>query len=186
MSMADPPGRIGFTLRSGRTRQELVSPAEVHEAPAACGGHRRHPPVPRPVSSPRPAKPKGFRLDPYRLLAIQGLLYCVGRVPVHDSLVSLAIDRLHTVTATDDPSGKSSRVKTSGSSRRTSGIASLHDGLRSIGLGRSTAARRVFKGNNEATSRPVRPTCSPGRSGAVSVVAPWAKSAAREVVIMAV
>jgi hypothetical protein len=32
MSIADPPGRSGFTLRSGRTRQELVSPAEVHEA----------------------------------------------------------------------------------------------------------------------------------------------------------
>ncbi len=32
MSMSDPPGRIGFILRSGRTRQELVSPAEVHEA----------------------------------------------------------------------------------------------------------------------------------------------------------
>jgi predicted DNA-binding transcriptional regulator YafY len=52
--------------------------------------------------APGRSKPNGFRFDPYRLLAIQGLLYCVGRVPVHDSLVSLAIDRLHTVTATDE------------------------------------------------------------------------------------
>jgi predicted DNA-binding transcriptional regulator YafY len=52
--------------------------------------------------APGRTKPNGFRFDPYRLLAIQGLLYCVGRVPIHDSLVSLAIDRLHAVTATEE------------------------------------------------------------------------------------
>ena len=55
--------------------------------------------------APCRAEPNGFRFDPYSLLAIQGLLYCVGRVPVHDSLVSLAIDRLHAVTATDEAFG---------------------------------------------------------------------------------
>jgi proteasome accessory factor B len=52
--------------------------------------------------APSRMKPNGFRFDPYRLLAIQGLLYCVGKVPVHDSLVSLAIDRLHAVTVTNE------------------------------------------------------------------------------------
>ncbi len=53
--------------------------------------------------APGRPEPNGFRFDPYRLLAIQGLLYCVGRVPIHDSLVSLAIDRLHSVKTTDEP-----------------------------------------------------------------------------------
>ncbi len=53
--------------------------------------------------APSRSKPNGFRFDPYRLLAIQGLLYCIGKVPVHDSLVSLAIDRLHAVTITAEP-----------------------------------------------------------------------------------
>ncbi len=52
--------------------------------------------------APGRSKPNGFRFDPYRLLGIQGLLHCVGRVPSHDSLDSLAIDRLHAVTATDE------------------------------------------------------------------------------------
>lgn len=48
-------------------------------------------------------RPNNFRYDPYRLLSIQGLLYCVGQVPVHDSLVTLAIDRIHSVTVTEEP-----------------------------------------------------------------------------------
>lgn len=52
--------------------------------------------------APGRPKPNGFRFDPYRLLNIQGLLYCVGQVPVHDSLVSLAIDRIHAVTITEE------------------------------------------------------------------------------------
>ena len=48
-------------------------------------------------------RPNNFRYDPYRLLSIQGLLYCVGQVPVHDSLVTLAIDRIHAVTVTEEP-----------------------------------------------------------------------------------
>lgn len=47
--------------------------------------------------------PNGFRFHPYRVLSIQGLLYCAGKVPIHDALVSLAIDRLHGVTVTDVP-----------------------------------------------------------------------------------
>lgn len=48
-------------------------------------------------------RPNNFRYDPYRLLSIQGLLYCVGQVPVHDFLVTLTIDRIHAVTVTEEP-----------------------------------------------------------------------------------
>ena len=50
----------------------------------------------------RPA-PKSFRFEPYRLLAIQDLLYCVGKGTYHDAVMSLAIDRFHAVTLTEEP-----------------------------------------------------------------------------------
>jgi predicted DNA-binding transcriptional regulator YafY len=53
--------------------------------------------------APGRPSPNGFRFDPYRLLVIQGLLYCTGKIPVHDALVSLAIDRMHAVTITEAP-----------------------------------------------------------------------------------
>lgn len=53
--------------------------------------------------APHRERPNKFRYEPYRLLFIQGLLYCVGRVPAHDSLVTLAIDRIHSVTGTEEP-----------------------------------------------------------------------------------
>ncbi len=53
--------------------------------------------------APSRTRPKKFRYDPYRLLSIQGLLYCVGQVPVYGSLVTLAIDRVHSVTVTEEP-----------------------------------------------------------------------------------
>jgi len=52
--------------------------------------------------APHREKPNKFRYDPYRLLTIQGLLYCVGQVPAHRSLVTLAIDRIHSLTVTED------------------------------------------------------------------------------------
>ncbi len=53
--------------------------------------------------APHREKPNRFRYDPYRLVSIQGLLYCVGQVPVHRSLVTLAVDRIHSVKLTDEP-----------------------------------------------------------------------------------
>jgi predicted DNA-binding transcriptional regulator YafY len=50
----------------------------------------------------RPA-PNSFRFEPYRLLSIQDLLYCVGKGTHHDSLMSLAIDRFHAVALTEEP-----------------------------------------------------------------------------------
>jgi len=46
--------------------------------------------------APGRTKPNGFRFDPYRLLAIQGLLYCVGKVPVlRDVTVCVALLQNH-------------------------------------------------------------------------------------------
>ncbi len=53
--------------------------------------------------APHREGPSKFRYDPYRLLSIQGLLYSVGRVPAHDSFVTLAIDRILSLTITDEP-----------------------------------------------------------------------------------
>lgn len=52
--------------------------------------------------APGRSRPNRFRFDPYRILHVQGLLYCVGKVPVHDSLVTLAVDRLQAVTPTEE------------------------------------------------------------------------------------
>jgi proteasome accessory factor B len=47
-------------------------------------------------------RPRRFPYDPYRLLAIQGGLYAVGRVPVYTNLVTLAVDRLRELVLTDE------------------------------------------------------------------------------------
>lgn len=52
--------------------------------------------------APGRSRPNRFRFDPYRILHVQGLLYCVGKVPVHDSLVTLAVDRFQAVTPTEE------------------------------------------------------------------------------------
>ena len=54
--------------------------------------------------APHREGPSKFRYDPYRLLSIQGLLYCLGRVPARDSFVTLAIDRIRSLTITEEPS----------------------------------------------------------------------------------
>jgi len=53
--------------------------------------------------APHRDRPKKFRYEPYRLLSIQGLLYCVGQVPAYGSLVTLAIDRIRSLKVTDEP-----------------------------------------------------------------------------------
>lgn len=44
--------------------------------------------------SPASSAPKQYSYDPYRLLSVAGGLYCIGKVPPHDSLATLAIDRI--------------------------------------------------------------------------------------------
>jgi predicted DNA-binding transcriptional regulator YafY len=52
--------------------------------------------------APHREEPRAFRFDPYRILFIQGLLYCVGHVPVHQSFVALAIDRIRGLTLKEE------------------------------------------------------------------------------------
>ena len=52
--------------------------------------------------APSREEPRAFRFDPYRILSIQGLLYCAGHVPVHQSFVALAIDRIRGLTLKDE------------------------------------------------------------------------------------
>ena len=52
--------------------------------------------------APHREEPRAFRFDPYRILSIQGLLYCVGHVPVHQSFVALAIDRIRGLTLKEE------------------------------------------------------------------------------------
>jgi predicted DNA-binding transcriptional regulator YafY len=50
----------------------------------------------------RPAA-KAFPYDPYRLLSIHGGVYCIGKVPAYDNLVTLAVDRTQAVELTGEP-----------------------------------------------------------------------------------
>jgi len=51
--------------------------------------------------SPAADAPKAYSYDPYRLLSVAGGLYCVGKVPPHDNLTTLAVDRVRTLRVTD-------------------------------------------------------------------------------------
>jgi predicted DNA-binding transcriptional regulator YafY len=52
--------------------------------------------------APGREKPNRFPYDPYRLLHVQGGLYCVGRVPAYPNLATLAVDRIRGLTATEE------------------------------------------------------------------------------------
>src|SRR6266498_656539 len=45
--------------------------------------------------SPSSANPKVYEYHPYRLLSVAGALYCIGKVPPHDNLTTLATHRIH-------------------------------------------------------------------------------------------
>lgn len=47
-------------------------------------------------------RPRRFPYDPYRLLAVHGGLYAVGRVPAYSNLVTLAVDRIRALDLTDE------------------------------------------------------------------------------------
>jgi proteasome accessory factor B len=52
--------------------------------------------------APGEKQPKTYPFDPYRLLSVQGGLYCVGRVPTYSNLVTLAVDRVRSLELTDE------------------------------------------------------------------------------------
>lgn len=47
--------------------------------------------------SPGGTRPRRFPYDPYRLLAVHGGLYCVGKVPAYTNFVTLAVDRIRSL-----------------------------------------------------------------------------------------
>jgi predicted DNA-binding transcriptional regulator YafY len=51
--------------------------------------------------SPTTDAPKVYAYDPYRLLSVAGGLYCLGKVPPHENLTTLAVDRICTLRITD-------------------------------------------------------------------------------------
>ncbi|MBI1847191.1 MAG: WYL domain-containing protein, partial [Candidatus Rokubacteria bacterium] len=61
--------------------------------------------------------PRTFAYDPYRLVFVQGALYCLGYAPERGKVVTLAVDRLHDVrltgeTFTVDPGFDPERYRT--------------------------------------------------------------------------
>lgn len=53
--------------------------------------------------SPQREDPSRFRLDPYRLFNFQGGLYLFAYVPAHESVITLAAERIKSLTLTDEP-----------------------------------------------------------------------------------
>jgi len=51
--------------------------------------------------APASRSAKAYAYDPYRLLTITSGLYCVGRVPPHENLTTLAVDRIRSLRITD-------------------------------------------------------------------------------------
>ena len=53
--------------------------------------------------SPQRTSPSHFTLDPYRMFEFQGGLYVFAYVPGHDSVITLAVERIKELTATNEP-----------------------------------------------------------------------------------
>lgn len=51
--------------------------------------------------SPVADSAKVYNYDPYRILSVAGGLYCLGRVPPHENLTTLAVDRVRTLCVSD-------------------------------------------------------------------------------------
>ena len=50
-----------------------------------------------------PNKPftKTYEYDPYRLIAVSGALYCLGKVPPYENITTLAVDRIQALALTE-------------------------------------------------------------------------------------
>ncbi len=53
--------------------------------------------------SPNGTHPRRFPFDAYRLLAVHGGLYCVGKVPAYRNFITLAVDRIRALELLDEP-----------------------------------------------------------------------------------
>jgi proteasome accessory factor B len=52
--------------------------------------------------SPTSQAPKKYSYDAYRLLTVNGSLYCIGQVPPNDNIATLAVDRIQSLTITEE------------------------------------------------------------------------------------
>jgi predicted DNA-binding transcriptional regulator YafY len=52
--------------------------------------------------SPARKQPRTYSFDPYRLLSVQGGLYCVGFGHAHGHMITLAVDRIRDLQVTND------------------------------------------------------------------------------------
>jgi proteasome accessory factor B len=52
--------------------------------------------------APGQQRPRTYPFDPYRLLSVQGGLYCVGRVPAYRDIITLAVDRIRALDVTGE------------------------------------------------------------------------------------
>jgi predicted DNA-binding transcriptional regulator YafY len=52
--------------------------------------------------APHADAPKRFQYDPYRILLVQEGVYCVGKAPAFGDIITLAIERIHSLTLTDE------------------------------------------------------------------------------------
>jgi predicted DNA-binding transcriptional regulator YafY len=50
---------------------------------------------------PAAAAAKSYKYDPYRIVSVAGGLYCLGKVPPHQNLTTLAVDRLRALEITE-------------------------------------------------------------------------------------
>lgn len=52
--------------------------------------------------SPASPEPKVYAYDAYRLLSVGGSLYCIGQVPPHDNIATLAVERICSLMLTEE------------------------------------------------------------------------------------
>jgi predicted DNA-binding transcriptional regulator YafY len=52
--------------------------------------------------APGQQQARTYPFDPYRLLSVQGGLYCVGRVPAYRDIITLAVDRIRALDVTGE------------------------------------------------------------------------------------
>jgi hypothetical protein len=53
-------------------------------------------------ASPGRPRERRFPYDPYRVLAVQGGLYCVGKVPAYENFVTLAVNRIRSLEVAEE------------------------------------------------------------------------------------
>lgn len=53
--------------------------------------------------APGRKEPSRFAFDPYRLVLVQGGLYCLGAVPAYRNVITLAVDRIQPLEVTAEP-----------------------------------------------------------------------------------